>query len=366
VENQLSALGPMVDQIDIQHKILAATTADQIDMVEEGMWTGKTRMTPEQMRTQSAIMDRRRQDFIVNKREAQTENADEMFVAFAGGQLTVPEIARAVGSDGITREAGFTFLNGLRSGSTTKASDPFTLSRYRGEIAKLQYTGNRMRMSDKAKLLKLQITRGSMGLTPTGVPTGQPATVSGEDMFKLNKDIDTAMNATLESDEYNNARDQVMGWTRTKLDLGGQIVNSLEGSQGSVEAGLGFMTALNNYMDSYGVDANPAEFFEANKATYDPNKFADGVHGAFIKTAPIAEQFMTKDGSDFTFDDDQQEAFINWLAEGNASEAETARLMAIYNQYYQGLGLAPEGGRLMLEPDDPLYRQFEAMIPDAE
>lgn len=364
VENQLQRLGPMVDQIDIQHKVMAATTADQIDQVEESMWANGSRMTPEQMRTQSAIMDRRRQDFIAAKKEAQTGNADEMFVAFAGGQLTIPEIAQAVGSDSITREAGFTFLNGLQNGSTTKASNPFTLSQYRGEISKLQYTGNRSRVTDKAKLLKLMITRGSMGLNANGTPTGQAATISGEDVFKLNKDIDHALGAALESDEYNNARDQVMAWTRTKLDLGGVLSTAFDGSQGSVEAGLSFITALDNYMDQFGVDADPAAFFQTNRDAYDPRKFADGVDKEFVKAIPQAEQFMI--GDDRVFGDAQQDDFLLWLAGGAVGAGEQTRMIALYNQYYQGQGIAPEGGRLMLEPDDPLYRQFEAMIPDAE
>jgi hypothetical protein len=41
--------------------------------------------------------------------------------------------------------------------------------------------------------------------------------------------------------------------------------------------------------------------------------------------------------------------------------AEFNRIKTLFGQFYEGQGLAPEGGRLALEPDDPLYRQFETV-----
>lgn len=368
-ENKLNDLGPMVDQIDVQNQIMGARTADQIDQIEEDMWAEGSRMSPQQQRTMSGIMDQRRRDFKIDYQERQTATADEMFVKYAGGELTVPEVAAAVGTDQITREAGFTFLNGLTRGSTVKASDPFMLSRMRGEISRLQYVGNNMRMTDKAKLLRLMITRGSMGLTPQGMPTGQSATISGEDVFRLNKDIDTALSAALKNDEYDGALKAVYAWTNVMLDFSGQITTAFDGDQATVEAAIAFKLALDNYMDSYGVDAKPSEFFEANKDAYDLNKFIRGADAAFMTAVPQSGQFMTIDSvtnRPSEFNTVQQQNFILWLSDANLPTPEHNAAITLFDQYYRNKGIAPNNGALMLEPDDPLYRQFQSMIPDNE
>jgi len=368
-ENQLNNLGPAVDQIDVQNKIMGAQSADQIDQIEETMWSEGSRMTPEQQRTMSNIMDQRRRDFRIEEQTRQTDNADEMFVQYSQGDLTIPQVSAAVGSNQITREAGWTFLNGLSKGNTTRATDPFMLSRMRGEISKLKYVGNNMRMTDKAKLLKLMITRGSMGLNPNGTPSGQPATISGEDVFKLNKDIDSAVNATLESDEYDNALQSVYSWTRVSLGFGGQFTTMLDGNQATVDAAIEFKRALDNYMDAYGADAKPSEFFEANKDSYSMNLFDDGINGAFYNAVPQMKPFATMDPTGYLiaeFNVVQQENFILWLSGANLPVDEHNSIITLFDQYYRGKGIAPDNGALMLEPDDPLYRQFQQMIPDNE
>lgn len=368
-ENQLDNLGPTIDQIDTQNRILIAGSEDEIDQIEEEMWAVGSRMSPEQMRTQSNIMDQRRRDYQTEKRDNQIGNADQMFSNLHDSRtppVTVQDVTDAVRTDRITREAGQTFMNFLNSGSTTKASSPWTLSRYRGEIQRLQYTGNRMRMSDKAKLLKLMITRGSMGLNPNGTPTGQPAIISGEDAFKLNKDLDAAMEAALETEAYDNAWSMAKSHTGVTNDIYGQLL----GNQDQREAAIAFKEALDNYMDQYGVDAKPVEFFQANKKSFAPENFRRGVNAGFLNQVPQAAPYMTQVGTgvDVTqeFAQENRDNFLLWLsgAEGSIGATRFDEIWTLYRQYYQGQGVAPNNGELMLEDDDPLYRQFEATIPE--
>jgi len=369
-EIQLSAIGPKVDQIDVQNKILSATTTDQIDQIEETMWVADNRMSAEQLRTLSTQMDKRRADFKEARTERQRETAEQLFTAYVSSAIppTELDIANAVASDRINWSQGWTFYNSMQSGSTTKASDPFMLSRMRGEIAKLQFTGNQSRVTDKADLLRLMITRGSMGLNPNGTPTGQPATISGEDVFKLNKDIDTAVNAALENDRYDNALKQVYAWTRVKVDISGQLTTAFQGNQNTVEAAIAFKLALDNYMDSYGADANPSDFFEDNKEAFSLNNFSSGIDGRFLEAVPQVSQFMTLGpaGKPEEFNQVQQENFILWLSGQSMPVAEYSQIITLFDQYYRGKGIAPDNGALMLEPDDPLYRQFQSMVPDNE
>ena len=371
-ERELSALGPRIDQLDAHNRILAADTADQLDIIEEEMWSGENRMTPEQMRTMSSQMDARRRDFAADRKKRQTENADRMFADYIDPNtpFTEMDVANAVMVDDITNEEGWTFINSLRSGSTTKVSSPFTLSQYRGEIQRLQYTGNRSRVTDKARLLKLMITRGSMGLFPNGMPTNQPATISGEDAFKLNKDIDAAVGAAIENDQYDNALKMVYTWSNVAVNLEGQIVTRLGGNQHQVEAALAFKAGLDSYMDQFGADAKPVEYFKDNKDAFNPNNFANGVNARFFEEISQVSLYMDVDepNNKYDFNQVQQERFVLWLSGQQLAlgEAEFRRISTLFGQFYRGKGIAPEGGALMLEPDDPLYRQFEATLPQVQ
>jgi hypothetical protein len=234
-------------------------------------------------------------------------------------------------------------------------------------MQKLQYTGNRMRMTDKAQLLKLMITRGSMGLNPNGTPTGQPATISGEDAFKLNKDLDLAMEAALETEAYDNAWAMVKTHTGVTNDIYGQLL----GTQDQREAAIAFKESLDSYMDQYGVDAKPVDFFQENKEAYRPQNFVRGVNAGFLAQVPQVTPYMTQTkgvgldiGQEFTAEN--QDNFLLWLsgAEATIGAEKFDEIWTLYNQYYKGQGRAPNNGELMLEDDDPLYRQFEAMIPE--
>lgn len=372
-QNQHETLGPTIDQLDVHNEVMAAQTADHVDQIEETMYSSGNRMSPAQMRTMSAVMDQRRREFKSEDQERQDRNADSMFLDFHDPDVPVTEmdVAQAVDNQQISREAGWTFVNGLNRGSTTKASDQFTLSQYRGEIFRLQYTGGEgnLRVSDKAKLLKLMISRGSMGLTPQGTPTGQPATISGVDANILNKEIDAAVKLAVENEEYKNAFQNVLMWTRSKLDLEGQIVTAFGGDQNQVEAAVAFKNALDNYMDTYGADAKPTDFFESNKDAYDPRNFTSGINGSYLKAFPSVKPFMTQvSARELNFDAAQQENFLLWMADNAESigPEKYAAMSAMFHQYYRGKGIAPDNGALMLEPDDPLYRQFQQMMPDYE
>ena len=368
VKNQKLMLGPLLDQLEIQNQIAGAATVDQIDQIEEDMWLSETRMSPEQIRTMGSQMDIRRREFLAEKQLRQTENTDRAFKEYVVDQtLTAQDVGNMVGNDEMTYQAGWTFLNSMSKGDVTKVSNPQVLSRYRGEIVKLKYTGNRSRVSQKADVLELIITRASMGATATGVVTGFPAPITGEDAHKLIKDLRSEETAILESDQYDNALKMVYKWSNVAVDLEGQITVALGGNQHQVDAALAFKEGLDSYMDQFGADAKPVEYFHANRDAFNPNKFATGVNARFFEEVPQVESFMDIDVGDgvYNFNLVQQENFVLWL-DGQGRNIlppeQYDRIKTLFGQFYEGQGLAPEGGRLALEPDDPLYRQFEAFL----
>lgn len=363
VEKQLEALGPMIDQFDTQNDLLNATSQDEVDQIEEDMYTFGNRMTPAQTRAMSVQADKKRTEFKVAKRNAQIESADELFVDFVAGDLTNEAVSNAVRTDVIDRQSAWVLYNAMNKGSTTTVSDKATLSRYRGEIQKLQYTGGTgLRVTQKGELLKLMVTRGSMGLNAQGVPTGFPATVTGVDSLTIDKEIDAAVKRSLEDENYKNALSNLQAWTRTKLDLEGQFVTQLRGNQNQVEAAVAFKTALDNYMDQYGADAKAVDFVDTNKDAFDPRNFEAGINGSFMKQVPQAASFMdtTTTLGQAIFPEAAQEAFEIWLT-GQVTTLEPNefdRIEVLFNQYYRGQGRTPDSA-MMLEPEDPLYWQFQ-------
>lgn len=361
-------LGPRIDQLDIQNEIFAASTKDQIDQIEEDMWAGETRMSPEQIRTMSAQMDTKRREFDAEKAERQETAAEKAFYEFVNPEIPFNEmtVADLVNTEQITDAAGWTLYNALQSGSTTRASDPVALSLYRGAITTLPYTGNRARVRQRADLLRLTVAMAAVGLNPNGTPSGLPAKLTGEDAFKLKKDIDAAELATLESDAYDRALKQVYTWTNVAVDIEGQISVALGGNQHQVDAALEFKRGLDSYMDQFGADAKPVEYFLANKDAFNPNNFADGINARFLMEVPQAGPYVVIDTTAGThsFTGPMQEEFVLWLSDSKTSmdPDEWNKIDILFKQFYRGQGLAPAGGRLDLEPDNPIYDQFEALV----
>lgn len=372
VERRLAELGPAIDQMDVHNSILDATSIDQVDIIEERMWVGGTRMDPAQLRTMSGIMDARRRDFKQADDERQERNSDDMFAEYhSDAGLNTERVDAAVQAQDITQSDGWRFKNAAGGDSATKASDQWTLSRYKGEIARLQFVGGGaadLRLLDKAKLLKLIIINGSMGLTANGVPTGLPPQISGVDALTLNKEIDLAVKAALDNQEYKDALGSLMLWTRSKYDLEGQVVSRFGGNQNQIEAAIAFKTALDNYMNAFGVDAKPTEFVEKNKDAYDPRHFTNGINARFLEVVPQALPYMTMDKKEAIFTRDNQQNFALWLGDnaGSLGPEKYEDINQLYKQFYEGWGVPPSDGKLMLEPDDPLYRQFQSMIPDPD
>lgn len=367
VNLQKEALGPLMDQLEIQNAIAGATTVDQIDQIEENMWVDTTRMTPEQIRTMGSQMDIRRREFLTEKRLRQEENTDQAFKEYVVDHtLTADDVGNMVGNDEITYQQGWTFLNSMSKGDVARVSDPLVLSSFRREIVGLKFTGNRARVSDKADLLELIISRASMGENATGTPTGFPSPITGTDAHTLIKELRTERDKILESDEYDNALKMVYKWSNVAVDLEGQITIALGGNQHQVDSALAFKEGLDNYMDQFGFDAKPVEYFHANREAFNPNNFANGVNARFFEEVGQVEPFMDIDAglNQYNFNRSQQDNFILWMDTPTAlamDPAEFDRIRTLFGQFYEGQGLAPEGGRLMLEPDDPLYRQFESV-----
>jgi hypothetical protein len=358
VAQTLASVGPRIDQIDTLNALKAADSIDAVDQIEEEMLTGGNRMAPSTRATLSVEADKRRKDFRGIHADNQRENADQMFVALIKNDLTLGQVAVALGTDQITSPNANIMRNALTGGSTTKASNEFTLSRWRGEIAKLPWTGGNSKVKGKANFMRNAIQMAAMGLNPNGTPTGQPAAISGVDVLTLMKDIDAQVKRSLETPGYQDAWEMVRTHTGVTTDILGQIY----GNQDQREAAILFKQALDNYMNQYGVDAKPVDFFNSNKDAFKPDNFTRGVDKRFYDQFPQARQFMNdENGVMADFDEVRQAAFVRWLRNNAATldPSEANEMAAQFLAYYRGQGIAPGDGELMLEPDNPLYHQFE-------
>jgi hypothetical protein len=356
---QVASIGPMVDQIDTQNAILKAQTKDQVDLVEEEMWSTGNRMSPDQMRTLSAQMDSKRADFEFVRQQQHEQGGVELTSQFFERSLTIDGVNSALEADQINRPTAMVLYNALTEGGAANASNPFSLSKWRGEIVKLPYTGSRNRVSAKSEFLKRQVQMAAMGLNPNGTPSQIGPTLSGTDALKLIEEIEERTKDALETPAYENAWNMVKAASGVTDEFG-----VLYGNQPNRNAAIAFKQALDTYMDQYGADADPVGFFNQNRDSFAPDKYEDDANREFVDFFPPVKQFMeTKDNRNFQFPPERQQAFLQWLrlavASGTLPRDQAEIAAAQFLAFYRGQGIAPNDGELSLEPDHPLYGQFE-------
>lgn len=361
VTQQRQSIRPRIDYIDATNSLKSAGSVDEIDQLESEIWEGGNSLSPDSRRQLSVEADKRRQDFEQEEAAAKVQNEEQLTEMLIRGDLTTGMVADSLGRDKISQEVARTLNNSLLSqagaGGTAKASNPQVLSYWRGQISTLPWTGGQNSVKRKAAQLKTAIRYSAMGLDMTGEPNGVGPTVSGQDVYTLLNDIDSQVKKSLETPGYQDAVQQINLYTRAVDSITGQIV----GNQAQRQAAILFKQALDNYMDTYGVDAKPIDFFNANMDKYDPEKFEYGTNQLFYESNPQVRRFMTVDaaGAVTGFSQAQQTEFKIWLrrsiTNGTLDKEVASKIAAEYMAYYQSQGIAPGGGEVMLELSSPLY-----------
>lgn len=358
VANQLAGIGPMIDQIDFQNEVLKATDPGQLQAIEERMWGEGNRMSADQMRTISSQINQRNNEFEQARVRRHQEGGAELTSMLFNEQLSLGTVDQYLRSDRVDRPTAMVLRNALKEGGTTNVSNPAALSNWRNEIIKLPYTGAKERVTAKAAFMKRKVQMAAMGLNPNGTPSINGPTLSGTDAQTILEEIDQQVKRALETPAYDNA------WQMIKSASGiTDAFGVLSGNQANKNAAIAFKQALDAYMDQYGADADPVGFFNQNRAAFDPDKYDDPVNREFADFYPAAKRFMEIEGTEYRFNQTRQQEFIKWLTKaastGEIGEAEADAVAAQFLAFYRGQGIAPNGGELSLEPDHPLYRQFE-------
>jgi hypothetical protein len=361
VTQQRQTIRPRIDYIDATNALKSAGSIDEIDQLETEIWEGGSSLSPDSRRQLSVEADKRRQDFEEEEAAAKVQNEEKLTEMLIRGDLTRGTVADYLSGDRISQEVARTLNNSLLSqanaGGTAKASNPQVLSHWRGEIAALPWTGGQVSVKRKAAQLKTAIRYSAMGLDMTGEPNNVGPTISGQDAYTLLNDVDSQVKKSLETPGYHDAVQQINLYTRAVDSITGQII----GNQAQRQAAILFKQALDNYMDTYGVDARPIDFFNANMDKYDPEIFERGTNQAFYESNPQVRRFMTVDsvGRVTDFNQAQQTEFKIWLrrsiTNGTLDKDVASRIAAEYMAYYQSQGIAPGNGEVMLELSSPLY-----------
>lgn len=346
IEQKRREIGPRVDYIDATNALKSASSIDDIDQIEAEIWQDGNRMGPDARNSLSVEADKRRMDFEKQKNEARVQNEEDLTEALIRGQLNKGIVADYLAKDMISQEVARVLNNSLdaTAGSgTAKATDPFVLSHWRKQMLGLPYVaGTGITVKQKADLMKRTIRMSSMGLDVTGNPLPTGPTITGEDAFKLMKDIDDTVKRYVETSDYNDVWEQIRIYTKASDPLTG----ALSGNQAQVDSAIAFKRALDSYMNQYGIDADPNEFFRNNREYFDPAKMEDGINQAFYQDFPQSRRFMTVEAGEVTsFNRQQQNQFIQWLRKAvdndEIDKTEAENLAAYFMMYYRGQGFVP-------------------------
>lgn len=355
---QLQAMGPMIDQIDFHNAIRQAKESDELTQIEEELWVGNNRMTPETRRTMNVQIDRRRQDFEDDEKTARVEYGDELLAQFIEGDLTNGQLADAARNQSAEGSRITTLYNMLNKGSTTKISNPAVLSRFELEIARLPYTGGTALVSDKAQVLERQILGLATGTDPmTGEATGTEPVISGTDALTLIEKVRNAPNKIMDNDPYREAVRQVKALSGVRDEISG-----LFGNQANIDAYVAFKNALDGYMDQFGVDADPISFVSTNRGMFNFENFDQPVNVEYAQIVPRVTNYMEEVDGVLTFSEEKRAEWMQALTEmattGTMSRDEANVAAAYFMAFYQGRGVPPQGGSLQLPPESEFYGQF--------
>lgn len=353
-----------IEQFDLTRGIQEAQSVDEVQKIEEELSTGVTALTPAQQRTILNMADERKKEFRQEELERWEDGKIAMTSMLINNQLTLDIVDDRLRRGDISPETALQMRTAILARDSASETNTVTLSQFRSQIARLRFVGGSgLTISDKADILRIQVASGTTGVDPAGQPTGTPPWITGTDADRLMKEIDAAEKAAIETLDFGFAWDNIKSISQIS-EIGGNIL----GNQANIDAALAFRAALVRYMDEYGIDAKPGEFVRLNQERYAVERFDEPVAKEFADMFPEARGAHgvlgagTRDDP-FTFDATQQAAFQAWLIrefnEGRLDPARANAMAAQFNVYFRGQGLAPNGQQTLLEPDNPLYHQFE-------
>lgn len=288
---QAMAIGPRIDQIDYQKKVVAASSEEELNDLEAELWSDGGRMSPDQRRAVASDISRKQGDIDEVRRERHAEGEQKYTSFYIQQQLTPGMLSRAIANDEISGPTGRTLFNALQVGSSTETSNKVALDNFRKRIVGLPYLEGDVEVN--AELLRREIQMNIMGLSAQGAPLPGGALISGKDAQAALIEIDKAVDRTVKSPQFKDALDLVKAHTGVSVD---PITGAFTGNLGNKQAYIAMKQALTGYMTQAGVEAKPVDWFNANRANFTPEIFSQKAEDSFVARFPEAKSFINDDG----------------------------------------------------------------------
>lgn len=276
---KLASVGGTIDVIKANSMYRDATTQGEVDAADD--FTDTSRITPEQRLSLMKLSDQRQEHLYQLGTRAQGVVYGDAQALLTENKLTKQMVVDMVSRQEINGAQANTLRTALNT-PTPIASDPALVDDLRGNIAALRFaTEDDQPVTERVNTLRKELLSKFTGVGDYG-PVDK--TLTGGDFEELMGLLDEHENLALGKggQRYTNA-------VRTIKALTGysdSINKLIEGPYPAGEAYAAFTTALQDYMDTTGVDAEPEEFIARNASRFTADKYAQSLRDRLASQFP--------------------------------------------------------------------------------
>ena len=249
----------------------------ELDAIEAGVFNQniggqQTRMSSGKLASSIRAIDQRRTAL---DREEDDRHKDNFRFAAAGvmrGDIAQADIPDLLASNALSAQMGLTLYKLSEAEKPTEATfkDQTARNYWAGQIRRLRYgVGQTETLRERNVRLQKDINAAATGAYADGTPY-QGKRISETDAAWALEQLDKQYNKVLSHPELKEVLSSIRTWT------GMDGIVDIDESSNNRKAQLAFNRAAWAYYDRMTVDADMREWFEQNKAAYDPENFTAG------------------------------------------------------------------------------------------
>ena len=286
--DRIKEMGETIDMMSVDKSIRTAKTNSELDDLELELLEGSLRLSDEDRRTLLKQIDSTREDLEQDNTQWHDANYAKLMRAYGKGELTAEMVDAALANGSIDPDkAPLLFEKAKNSRNYVyMETDPQVKSALEGMVAKIPFTGNGTEtVTDRGRRAQNKLNE-----------LYEADQISGEDYAELSARIDSKVQTALQnSPDYNRAVKLINTYTNyTALDLeafkdawrGDQKDMQIRASEANKEANSAFISALHDYMNHAGADADVVDWVNNNRDTFDPEKYKKASEERFLDAFP--------------------------------------------------------------------------------
>jgi hypothetical protein len=296
-QKQMASIGSRVDSLSYVSDLHAAQTPDEVEAVQNSIRSGMVRRVdpetgqlvwgPSRLSPDKQWQMRGRAETLLNEADKKQnieykENMQGLLASAYRGELSAAAVPGLLTSNKVNHQQAITLMGVLKDGAAgaTATSDAGAVDAFRRQIQSARHLSSGERQSAKMERVDSNLFAALNGVYPSGRAYTGPR-LSGDDHKKLLAEMRREEKWVQGAPEYGQALGRVKAITKYSSDGFASGTVSAE----SFRAYSDFRTALDDYIDRYGADADPLQFVKDNAEMFTQERYAE------VNLADFAEKY---------------------------------------------------------------------------